>query len=161
MNRFGLIGLFLTMLSFFGLTYQSEAQCYVPIDGTVSTSLILPKMGQDSVYFVAQSLLVADNGSLCIEPGVKILFGQSAFLRVDGGSLVIEGKANDSVYLLPYELSHDWNGVQLKNISSESMSSIAFAEMRGSQVAIVASNCEDVIIKRCGFHNYYAGKGLI
>lgn len=160
MNRFGLIGLFCLMFLLFGFGYRAEAQHYVPIDGTVSTSLALPKLGQDSVYLVSRSLLVADSGSLFVEAGVKIMFGQSAFLRVDGGSLVIEGKENDSVYLLPYELSHDWNGVQLKNISSESVSSIAFAEMRGSQVAIVASNCEGVIIKMCGFHNYYAGKGL-
>lgn len=160
MNRFGLIGLFLMMCSLFGLSYHTDAQCYVPIGGTVSTSVVLPKLGQDSVYFVAESLLVADSGSLFVEPGVKMVFGQSAFLRVDGGTLIIEGEANDSVYLLPYELSHDWNGVQLKNIKSESTASIAFAEMRGSQVAIVASNCEDVIIRRCGFHNYYAGKGL-
>ena len=160
MNRFGLIGLFCLVISLLGFGYQAEAQHHVPIDGTVSTSLTLSKLGQDSVYFVAQSLLVADSGSLFVEAGVKIMFGQSAFLRVDGGSLIIDGKPNDSVYLLPYELSHDWNGVQLKNIKTESSSRIAFAEMRGSQVAIVASNCEDVKIKRCGFHNYYAGKGL-
>ena len=160
MNRFGLIGLVLMMISLSGLSYQAEAQHYVPIDGVVSTSVTLPKLGQDSVYLVAQSLSVADSGSLFIEPGVKIFFGQSAFLRVDGGRLVVEGKANDSVYLLPYELSHDWNGVQLKNIKSESLSKIEFAEIRGSQVAIVASNCENVNIKRCGFDNYYAGKGL-
>ena len=160
MNRFGLIGLILTMISLFGLSYQAEAQHYVPIDGTVSTSVTLPKLGQDSVYLVARSLLVADSGSLFIESGVKIFFGQSAFLRVDGGSLIIDGKSNDSVYLLPYELSHDWNGVQLKNIKSESLSKIEFAEIRGSQVAIVVSNCENVNIKRCGFNNYYAGKGL-
>ena len=160
MNRFGLIGLFCLMFLLFGFGYRAEAQHYVPIDGTVSTSLALPKLGQDSVYLVARSLLVADSGSLFVEAGVKILFGQSAFLRVDGGSLIIDGKPNDSVYLLPYELSHDWNGVQLKNVKTESPSRIAFAEVRGSQVAVVASNCEDVMIKRCGFHNYYAGKGL-
>ena len=101
------------MCSLFGLSYHTDAQCYVPIGGTVSTSVVLPKLGQDSVYFVAESLLVADSGSLFVEPGVKMVFGQSAFLRVDGGTLIIEGEANDSVYLLPYELSHDWNGFQL------------------------------------------------
>ena len=160
MNRFRLIGLLAVAISLFGLNYQAEAQHYVPIGGTVSTSFSLPKLGQDSAYLVAESLIVTDSGSLYVEPGVKMFFGQSAFLRVDGGSLVIDGKANDSVYLLPYELSHDWNGVQLKNIKSESSTRIAFAEIRGSQAAIVASNCESVGIKRCGFHNYYAGKGL-
>ena len=160
MNRFGLIGLFGMMLSLFGLNYQAEAQHYVPIDGTISASITLPKLGQDSVYLVAQSLLVADSGSLYVEPGVRIYFGQSAFLRVDGGSLIVDGEVNDSVYLLPYELSHDWNGVQLKNLKSESSTRIEFAEIRGSQAAVVASNCEEVSIKRCGFHNYYAGKGL-
>ena len=160
MNRFGLIGLLGMLISLLGFGHYADAQHYVSVGGTVSTSLILPKLGQDSVYLVEESLLVADSGSLFIEPGVKIYFGQSAFLRVDGGNLIIDGKSNDSVYLLTYELSHDWNGVQLKNIKSESSSRIAFAEIRGSQVAIVASNCENVSIKRCGFHNYYAGKGL-
>lgn len=159
MKRLVLIG-FILVTMFFCLNYQAEAQHYVSIDGSINSSVSLPKLGSDSVYLISQSLVVSDGGSLCIEAGAKLYFGQSAYLRVDSGSLIVAGEENDSVYLLPYEISHDWHGVQLKNISADLEAGFSFAEMRGADAAITASNCDGVSIKHCGFNNYYAGKGI-
>ena len=68
-----------------------EAQHYVPINGEVDSLLVLPKLGGDSVYWVNESLTVQNGGTLRVEGGVKMYFGQSAYLRVDNGNLLLEG----------------------------------------------------------------------
>ena len=137
-----------------------EAQHYVPINGEIDSLLVLPKLGSDSVYFVNESLTVQNEGMLRIEGGVKMYFGQSAYLRVDGGSLVLDGQSNDSIYLLCYEFSHDWGGVLLKNIRKDDTVRISHVEVVGALTALNASTSDNVIINHCTFNNYYAGKGI-
>ena len=137
-----------------------EAQHYVPVNGEIDSLLVLPKLGGDSVYWVSESLTVQNGGTLRVEGGVKIYFGQSAYLRVDGGNLMLEGQRNDSVYLLCYEFSHDWAGVQLKNITEEDTVRISYVEVVGALTALNASTSNKAIVKHCSFNNYYAGKGI-
>lgn len=160
MKRFGPIEFILALFALLGFPFRAEAQQYVLIDGVVKSELTLQKLGADSTYLVMESLSVIEDGSLIIEPGVRICFAQSAFLRVDGGRLSVQGSYNDSVYLFPYELSHNWRGVQLKNLGTFNQTNFAFVSMYGAEAAITASNCEDIQIKRCGFLNDYAGKGV-
>lgn len=136
------------------------AQQYVPIQGEVDSLLVLPKLGHDSVYLVNDFLTVVEGGDLRIEAGTKIYFNQSASLRVDGGSLRLEGHPNDSVYLLCYEFSHDWAGVQLQNITSEDFVHLSHVEVVGALTALTVTNSERVIVDHCRFNNYYAGKGI-
>lgn len=159
MKRCVLIGL-LVIVWLLCLNGQVEAQHYVAIDGAINTEVDLPKLGPDSAYLVSHSLVVSDGGLLRVEAGVRVYFGQSAYLRVDGGNLVVAGERNDSVYLLPYEISHDWYGVQLKNIDADFDADFSFVEMRGAEAAVTASNCDGISIRHCGFNNYYAGKGI-
>ena len=63
-----------------------EAQHYVPINGEIDSLLVLPKLGGDSVYWVNESLSVQNGGTLRVESGVKMYFGQSAYLRVEGNA---------------------------------------------------------------------------
>ena len=121
----------LLLLLFMTLGLWGEAQHYVPINGEIDSLLILPKLGGDSVYLVNESLTVLNEGILRVEGGVKMYFGQSAFLRVDGGSLLLEGHKNDSIYLLCYEFSHDWSGILLKNIGKEDTVRISHVEVVG------------------------------
>ena len=137
-----------------------EAQHYVPINGEVDSLLVLPKLGGDSVYWVNESLTVQNGGTLRVEGGVKMYFGQSAYLRVDNGNLLLEGSRNDSIYLLCYEFSHDWAGIQLKNISEEDTVRISHVEVVGALTALNASTSNNVVINHCSFNNYYAGKGI-
>jgi hypothetical protein len=137
-----------------------EAQHYVPINGEIDSLLVLPKLGGDSVYWVNESLTVQNGGTLRIESGVKMYFGQSAYLRVDGGNLMLEGQHNDSIYLLCYEFSHDWAGIQLKNITEEDTVRISHVEVVGALTALNASTSNNVIVSHCSFNNYYAGKGI-
>ena len=116
-----------------------EAQHYVPINGEVDSLMVLPKLGGDSVYWVNESLTVQNGGTLLVEGGVKMYFGQSAYLRVDNGNLLLEGSRNDSIYLLCYEFSHDWAGIQLKNISEEDTVRISHVEVVGALTALNAS----------------------
>ena len=137
-----------------------EAQHYVPINGEIDSLLVLPKLGGDSVYWVNESLTVQNGGTLCVEGGVKMYFGQSAYLRVDGGNLILEGQRNDSIYLLCYEFSHDWAGIQLKNITEEDTVRITYVEVVGALTALNASSSNNVLVNHCSFSNYYAGKGI-
>ena len=140
--------------------FWAEAQHYVPINGEVDSLLVLPKLGGDSVYWVNESLTLLDGGQLRVEGGVKMYFGQSAYLRVDGGSLLLDGQRNDSIYLLCYEFSHDWAGIQLKNINAEDTVRISYVQMVGALTALNATASRNVQVKRCSFSNFYAGKGI-
>lgn len=136
------------------------AQHYVPIGGAVDSTLVLPRLGGDSAYLVNESLTVTGNGVLRIEAGTKLFFGQSAYLRVEGGSLVMDGQENDSIYMLCYELSHDWAGIQLKSVAGEGMVSLSHVVVMGALTALNATSCSDVLVRHCTFNNYYAGKGI-
>ena len=137
-----------------------EAQHYVPIDGTVDTLVVLPRLGADSAYLVSNAVIVADGGDLRVEAGARLFFEQSASLRVDGGRLRLNGTVTDSVYLSCYEFSHDWMGIQLKNVQPDDSISLAYVEIVGAVTALNASNSMNVSIRHCSFNNYYAGKGL-
>ena len=139
---------------------QVEAQHYIPINGEIDSLLVLPKLGGDSVYMVNESLTVQNGGTLRVEGGVKMYFGQSAYLRVDGGNLMLEGDRNDSIYMLCYEFSHDWAGIQLKNITEEDTVKISYVEVVGALTALNASASNNVVVNHCSFNNYYAGKGI-
>ena len=138
----------------------AEAQHYVPLNGEIDTLLNLPRLGADSVYLVSGSLTVIEGGDLRVEAGTKIYFGQSAYLRVDGGNLILDGQRNDSVYLLCYEFSHDWAGVQLKNVDEADSLRLSYVNVVGALTAVNASTSSHVIVNHCRFSNYYGGKGI-
>ena len=142
------------------LGLAGTAQEYVLVNGTVDSLLVLRKMGHDSVYLVNESLTVVEGGDLRIEAGAKVYFNQSTSLCVDGGRLRLEGHPNDSVYLLCYEFSHDWSGVELKNVTYEDSVRFSYVGVMGALTALSVTNCEQVIVDHCRFNNYYAGKGI-
>ena len=154
------IGRLLLLTLLLAAGFRVEAQHYVAVDGVVDSLVVLPRLGEDSSYLVNTALTVTHSGELRIEAGVKVYFGQSAYLRVDGGKLFLDGTATDSVSLACYEFSHDWAGIQLKNASDEDSISMNYVAVVGALTAVNASNCTDVNIRHCSFNNYYAGKGL-
>ena len=137
-----------------------EAQHYVSLNGEIDTVLNLPRLGADSVYLVSESLTVVEGGDLRLAAGTKMYFGQSAYLRVDGGRLLLDGQRNDSIYLLCYEFSHDWAGVQLKNVDETDSLRLSYVNVVGALTAMNASTSSHVVVKHCTFSNYYAGKGI-
>ena len=150
----------LLLLIFLTLGVLVEAQHYVPINGEVDSLLVLPKLGGDSVYWVNEALTVQNGGTLLVEGGVKMHFGQSAYLRVDHGNLVLDGQRDDSIYLFCYEFSHDWAGIQLRNIAEEDTVKISYVEVVGALTALNATTSNNVVVSHCSFNNYYAGKGV-
>ena len=136
------------------------AQRYVPIQGVVDSLLVLPRLGGDSAYLVNESLTVVEGGDLRVAAGTKMYFAQSAALRVDGGRLALDGQQHDSIYLLCYEFSQDWAGVQVKNVSLEDSIRFRYVGFVGALTALTATNCEQVTVSHCSFNNYYAGKGI-
>ena len=138
----------------------AEAQHYVPLNGEIDTVLNLPRLGADSVYLVSESLTVVEGGDLRVAAGTKLYFGQSAYLRVDGGRLLLDGQRNDSIYLLCYEFSHDWAGVQLKNVDEADSLRLSYVNVVGALTAVNASTSSHVVVNHCTFSNYYAGKGV-
>ena len=139
---------------------SARAQHYVHIGGSVDSTLLLPKLGSDSAYLVNESLTVVKGGQLRVEAGTELYFGQSAYLRVDGGSLVLDGKKDSRIYLRCYEFSHDWAGIQLKNDTVEGSVRLSNVEVVGALTALNASVCSHVVVSNCTFNNYYAGKGI-
>ena len=140
--------------------FTVKAQHYVVIDGAIDSLVVLPRLGGDTSYLVNNALTVSHGGDLRMEPGTRVYFAQSAYLRVDGGRLQLNGTATDSIYLLCYEFSHDWAGVQLKNAVEADSICMSYVEVVGALTALNASNCLSVNINHCTFNNYYAGKGL-
>ena len=138
----------------------AEAQHYVSLNGEIDTVLNLPRLGADSVYLVSESLTVVEGGDLRVAAGTKLYFGQSAYLRVDGGRLVLDGQRNDSIYLSCYEFSHDWAGVQLQNVTEEDSVRLSYVNAVGALTALNASTSSHVVVSHCAFNNYYAGKGV-
>lgn len=136
------------------------AQHYVSLGGAIDTTLVLPKLGGDSAYLVSESLTVTETGTLVVGPGSKLYFTQSAYLRSDGGNLVLDGQADDSIYLLCYEFSHDWKGVQLKNITAEDVFSMSYVTVMGFLTALEAASSTGISVRHSTFTNYYAGKGV-
>ena len=137
-----------------------KAQQYVGLGGEVDSLLVLPRLGGDSAYLVSESLTVGNGGDLRVEAGARIFFGQSAYLRVDGGRLLLDGRRNDSIYLLCYEFSHDWAGIQLKNIEESDSLRLSYVTVVGALTALNASTSSHVVVNHCSFNNYYAGKGI-
>ncbi len=137
-----------------------RAQHYVAVGGVLDSTMMLPKLGHDSAYIVNETMVIAENGTLVVEAGCRIYFKQSASLRVDGGKLLLEGTETDSIRLFCYELSHDWMGIQLKNVHDEDAVRLSHVEIMGALSALNASSCDNVSIRNCTFNNYYAGKGI-
>lgn len=160
MTKGQLIGLFMAWCCITGWILPAKAQHYVSIDGTVSGYMTLPKLGHDSVYLVSQAMMVVEGGTLEIQAGAALFFERLAFLRVDGGSLFVEGTATEPVSFRPYELAHDWSGIQLKNIQDGSSATLSFAEVNGAVTALTASNCTELQIRHCEFNNVFSGKGI-
>ena len=148
----------ISLLMLIGLSVK--AQHYIPIDGEINDVVTLPKLGNDTVYLVSEAIQVTSDGELNIESGVRIYFGQSAYIRVDGGKLNMDGQQNDSIYLLCYEFTHDWAGIQLKNINEDLSVNLKYVKAVGANPAISGSMSSGASIKHCGFYNYYAGKGI-
>ena len=149
------------MIILAALSFSAQAQHYVQIDGVVDSTLVLRKLGGDTTYLVSEALTVADSGFLEVEAGTTIYFSQSAYLRVkEGGSLVMDGNEDQKVHLRCYEFSHDWAGVQLRNVDESSFVRLSHVEVVGALTALNATSCSNVVINHCTFNNYYAGKGI-
>lgn len=160
MKRFLSISKILATAMLMFLAVSIEAQQYIPIDGEINEVVTLPKLGSDSAYLVSEAIQVTADGELNIESGVRIYFGQSAYIRIEGGKLNMNGQQNDSIYLLCYEFTHDWAGIQLKNIDESQSVNIKYVKAVGANPAISGSMCSGANISHCGFYNYYAGKGI-
>ena len=140
--------------------FAGKAQHYVPIGGVVDSVRVLPKLGGDSVYLVSHSLTVTDSGMLQVEAGVKMHFAQSAYLRVKGGNLLMNGRVDDTIYLRSYELSYDWLGIQVIDVEEGHEVSLSYVETVGALAAISASGSVGASIRHCTFNNYYRGCGI-
>ena len=123
-----------------------KAQQYVSLGGEVDSLLVLPRLGGDSAYLVNESLTVSNGGDLRVEAGTRIFFGQSAYLRVDGGGLLLDGQRSDSIYLLCYEFSHDWEGLQLKNVEETDSLRLSYVTLVGALTALNATSSSHVVV---------------
>lgn len=119
------------------------------------------KLGADSAYLVEESLVVGHDVTLVIEPGVKAYFTQQATLTITGGNLIAQGLPDDSISFFCEELSKDWPGIRLKNITPNHTILCSYVDISGASTAISMSNAENVSIEHCSFHNVFGRDGIV
>lgn len=143
------------------LTTTSFSQHLVPIGGFVGQDTWIRKLGADSAYIVQESLTVGHGITLVIEPGVKAYFTQQAAISVSGGNLIAVGSPDDSISFMCAELSKDWPGIGLKNITTNHTIQCAYLDVSGATTGISFSNVEGVSVEHCSFHNVFGRDGIV
>lgn len=118
-------------------------------------------------YVVMDSLVVAESGCLRIEPGVKLLFHDGAYMHVKGrleavgepGNMIqMRGDRLDDV--LPdvgYDiLAGQWKGIRIAPGSFDNR--MEYVDMRSSEIGLVADSCSTdartkVLLRNSWLHN--------
>lgn len=95
------------------LSYQAFADTTFVSAGVISGTWTKAK----SPYVVSGNVKIADNTSLIIEPGVKVLLKGSNQFKVQGKLIAIGTKA-DSIYFKPYSKDSSWYGIRFDTIKT-------------------------------------------
>lgn len=74
-----------------------------------------------SPYVVSETLVVPDDSTLKIEPGVELRFKAGTGLDVRGGALVVDGKAMDPVVFTSEKEDSPWKGVSVTGLQRASL----------------------------------------
>jgi len=138
------------------IPYQTEQICYS--DATLSDVTLLDKgfygevsgIIQAGVYNVTDTLTVAQDDTLIIEPGVKLQFAQGASFDIYG-YLIAEGTETDSIYFTSYPDS-DWDGIFLYS-TVDNNSSIKYSVIENSAKWGLLITYKDPTISNCLFRN--------
>jgi len=99
-------------LLFVGLAWQCSSQTYITggnVSGIWSHDM--------SPYIVTGTIIIPDNQTLTIEPGVTIRFSSSAKLQVLGQITSI-GTFTDSIVFTSQDITTGWKGISIDNSST-------------------------------------------
>ena len=142
------------------LSASLMSQTYVGIGGELEADMVLRKLGGDSIYLVNSTLLVNSGRVLRVEPGTRVSFRQNVGVAVDHGSLIIEGTDDEMIRFFRYELSKDWAGIYVKNITDQDNVSLKNLTVEGASQGILLEGCSGVVVENCEFRNNFSGIGV-
>ena len=128
----------------------------------------------DSPYLLEQGVVVSENDSLVIEPGVTVLMGEFAKLMIQG-TIKISGTNDKPVVFCGADSVANWNGVhimssvrpfEIKNLTIEnafrntifrSSGTLENVNFFNNYYGLWVDESPDVTLSRCTFaHNRYA-----
>jgi hypothetical protein len=111
------------------------------IGGIIKTNEIFTKA--KSPYIVNTDLIITQDGSITIEPGVEIKFALNTKLEVRG-KLVANGSAQDSITFTSFEINIDsaysWYGIEFANTNISDIS-FSYCKFLHAQNAIYSYCC--------------------
>ena len=145
----------ISRLLFLPILFASLTVCYgqTPLGGVVASNITLTK--SNSPYFISTSLVVAANGKITIQPGVKILFGQNATLEVRG-DLVAKGTSSDSIIFTAASVKTkgSWKGVTIVNPQGAT-ADFDFCKFSFASAAVNETCCWNgaVAVRNSSFYN--------
>ncbi|PIE53390.1 hypothetical protein CSA37_01665 [Candidatus Fermentibacteria bacterium] len=128
------------------------------LEGTLGQSTVL--YSSLSPYYVPEEITVPPGGSLTVQPGVTILFGENGAVN-SLGNISFEGAAGDSVFLIAEASSQGWRGIRAENCSV-SMDCTVISGARGydsapgSDFAALACHRCDVSVQGSVFRNNWS-----
>ncbi|SCW60483.1 hypothetical protein SAMN04487970_101968 [Paenibacillus tianmuensis] len=146
MKKLSISALFLFFLAHIAFTFPGSAEELQPPQASSgSGTQISGDIGQDTVwtkasspYIVTTTVLIYDNVTLSIEPGVVVKFRDNTQLRVLG-NLLVNGTQNEPVLFGPEtpQSVPSWKGLDLEYIDTNTVR-IKHAEFTGATAAIDA-----------------------
>lgn len=136
------------------------SQTYVAVGGELTSDMVLRKLGGDSIYMVNSTLHVVAGRELRVEPGTRAAFRQDVGISVDHGSLIIEGDDDDSISFFRYDLSKDWAGIYVKNITEQESVSLRNLVVEGASQGLFVEASVGVVAEKCTFRNNFSGTGV-
>lgn len=90
-----------------------------------------------SPFVVSQTLIVPEDSSLTIEPGVEIRFKEGTGIDVRGGTLVVAGDAMEPVVLTSEQEEGAWNGI---SVTGSQKASLNWALLSNAEYGVAVDN---------------------
>ena len=111
--------------------------------------------GQNT-YIVLETIEVPAGITLTIEAGANILFNRTTGLRVEGGRLLADGNAGDSIFMLPNHHPGDnwyWQGITINGITNQNFVRISHARIAHATTGITGNAADFVVLERNSIDN--------
>ncbi len=111
--------------------------------------------GQNT-YIVIETIEVPAGITLTIEAGAQVLFNRTTGLRVEGGRLIANGNANDSIFMLPNHHPGDnwyWQGIIINGITNPNFVRILHARIAHATTGITGNAADFIVLERNSIDN--------
>jgi subtilisin family serine protease len=132
--------------------YLTTSEYIVNVKNSILLSGIITEdltLYPDREYLVSGNLVIGQDATLTIMPGVKLYFSDNTALKIDG-FLIANGNKTERIYFLPE--SNFWNGIQILN--DVEFRYCKFSGVWGANTPSI-KNAKGLNIENCEFSNNY------